>query len=72
MKSFRIVSLFLALISSVAAFAPTSPITSAASSTAIRSNTSLNVKFDKKTERWVPTTEDEKNGGYGPFGTLIR
>lgn len=30
------------------------------------------VKFDKSTERWIPTTDDEKNGGYGPFGSLIR
>jgi hypothetical protein len=29
-------------------------------------------KFDKSTERWSATTEDEKTGGYNAFGTLMR
>lgn len=71
MKSFSVVSLLLAyLTSSVVAFAPTSSIISAAKPSS--STTSLSVKFDKSTGKWIPQTEDEKTGGYDAFGSLIR
>ena len=67
-SSIMIKSILLVLLSvscSVSAFAPAS-----ASS---RTDSSLSMaKFDKKTQRWIATSEDEKTGGYGPFGTLIR
>ena len=71
MKSFSVVSLLLAYLTSAAvAFAPTSPISSAAAKPS--STTSLSVKFDKSTGRWIAQTEDEKTGGYDAFGSLIR
>ena len=57
--------LIASLACSVGAFAP--------SSNAPRLATNLAMaKFDKSTERWSATTEDEKTGGYNAFGTLMR
>ena len=70
MKSFTFSSFLLALLSIpclvVGGFAPVP-------SGRVTTSSSLSMaKFDKKTEKWIATTEDEKTGGYGPFGTLIR
>jgi hypothetical protein len=68
-----ITSIFLVLLSvscSVVAF--TTPSSSGTTASRLAA-TSLNMaKYDKAAEKWITTTEDERTGGYGPFGTLIR
>lgn len=62
-----ILFLVLAVTSCTVGAFSLAPMTSRGASSALAM-----AKFDKTTEKWIATTEDEKSGGYGPFGTLIR
>mmetsp|Transcript_27875 Transcript_27875/g.34411 ORF Transcript_27875/g.34411 Transcript_27875/m.34411 type:complete len:189 (-) Transcript_27875:252-818(-) len=72
------VSILLAILSAcnvVTAFVPSTSLSQVVTRHSQGNNQnglSMAPKFDKSTQRWIPTTDDEENGGYGPFGTLMR